>query len=211
MKTFTQFRACYRVMAVFLVILAPGIAFAADFEQQLGEMGMTFTMPEGHTAIMPQENDAMNYDYAIKHAAKHYEIRYALRPLSQEMLAAYTAWAQQTEKDANTILTDPNALFEPAFQAILLNLAESGTAKQPQHFEPDAVQAEFGADAGLLTTLKLKPSAFAGDYTQCALVGIHKQDVGPAYIVHLFNDYNEVKELMNGTFYMLRFTVEQQK
>lgn len=168
---------------------------------------LAYSLPVGFTETDSIPNDEMEYDHAMKWKGGRLETRFALRPISQDDLEAYREWVEKG-RPQDRIMTDPNSWFPYEFNAIALNIAGSGSVVEPEHFALDAVATEFGADAGMYTVIQDMSSDFAGDYTNCMMVGIHKKDVGQAYIFHLYNDFDGVQQGIELAFHALRFVSE---
>jgi hypothetical protein len=167
-----------------------------DFQLEVAKLSGVFEMPKGYEVVQPVENGDMGYEFAVRHPTVNYEIRYALRPIPKEM----------SEKKPARISADPEAMAGPEFQVIMLNIAGSGSAKDPTSFDPQAAKTEFGADSGLTTRVQNMTSQFAGKFKNCMMIGIHKKGVGQLYIFHLFDIYdNQMDKLTQETFHSLRF------
>jgi hypothetical protein len=92
------------------------------------------------------------------------------------------------------MMLDPNSMFGNEFEAVRLNVARSGTAKDPERFNPNDAKSEFGADWGLTTCVQSISSQLAAKCKNCSMVGIRKEDSRRAYIFHLFDNDDNVKD-----------------
>jgi hypothetical protein len=198
-------------MKLFLKIFLPIVVSAAfqivsrasDFEEKVKSLGLEFSKPEGYEEVAPKQNGDAAYDYALRHPTKKYEVRYSLQPIPAGALQKYKEWSAKENKDG-TIMTDPNLMFELKFRAIMANITGKGDAGPSQHFNPESVKAEFGADSGIVAPTEMN-SQFGEGYKMCLLVGIHKKDIGDVFIFHLFDDLSEIKEDHMAIFYALKF------
>lgn len=197
------------LLATILLVAAP--AFAADqpspalqaFLKLAETNGFAFARPDGYREVAPVRNRDMLYDYALVDSKKKVELRFALRPLSKKELDAYEEW--KINRPKGTILTDPNQGYMTSFLAVALNVGQLGAIPPQQHFPPDAVKREFGADDGLLTTLVGPKSQFSRGYKQILVFVIHKRDVGEGYVFVLFDDPADFSSLPPNAFHALRF------
>lgn len=194
------------IFPVFLLFCFNLSSRAADFKQAISKLGLVLSVTKDYKVVAPKKNGDMEYDYAVRHTKKKYEVRYALRPITEQTKNDYKEYLKNRDKDKSRIMLDPNSLFDAEFQAVMLNITQAGTAKKPQPFNPNSVKAEYGADSGLTTFIQDMNSEFAGEYKNCLMVGIHKTDIGQVYIFHLFDNFDDIKDLTDATFYSLKFS-----
>jgi hypothetical protein len=174
----------------------------SEFQEKLLKSKMNFEMPKGfqETAIIP--NNQMNYDFAIKHKERDFEVRFAIHPLDDRMKNYLD---KEKSKQSGEINKNPNELYQGSFLAIAMNI--SGVfdkIPRTSTFPPEAIKAEFNADWGALTMVETGKE-FSTVYKYCMTVAIHKDDVADAYYFYLANDQQTLKELMQPVFHSLKF------
>lgn len=192
------------IAAIYIVTHFQISSFGSNFKDELHTLGLSFSVPNEFNSVTPFENSAMNYEHALQHKTKKYEVRLSLRPIPQKMVAEYNEWLKKKIKDATMV--DPNSLFHAEFHATMLNIAGTGATEEPQFFDSSSVKSEFGADAGKYAFIHNMASPFSDKYRNCLMVGLHKKDVGQVYIFHLFDELHEVEDLINTMFYVLKFS-----
>ena len=171
------------------------------FQEKLLKAKMNFEMPKGFQETAIIANEQMNYDYAIKHVEKNFEVRFSLRPLD-DMLKANLE--KEKNKKPGEINISPNKLYQGSFVAIAFNISGGKMLKGSSTFPPEAIKAEFNADWGAMTIVEAGKE-FAQDYKYCMMVAIHKDDVADAYYFYLANDQQTLKEQMQPVFHSLKF------
>jgi hypothetical protein len=171
-----------------------------SFADLLDRVAMTYDKPSEYSETLPIENPQMNYDYALINNAKDFEIRYAIRPLD-EQLKNYNE--REKNKKAGDINIHPNKLYAAAFQAIVFNVS-GGQLSKIGAFDTQAVKKEFNADWGAITMVEVGKE-FAQNYKYCFLIAIHKDNVGDAYYFYLANTKEDIKKNMLPVFHSLRF------
>lgn len=180
-------------------------AFRSDdtpvtFKDQLEKSSMVFRMPEGFTQTGVIANSQMNYDYAIRHTQKQFEVRFAIRLLSDQMQNFNTLEKNKKPGDINI---SPNKLYGASLQAIVLNIS-GGRMPQFQQFPTQAVKAEFNADWGATTVFE-PAKAFGGTYKYCMVVAVHKDNLADAYYFYLADKQETINELIEPVFHCLKF------
>lgn len=173
----------------------------SGFQEKLLKAKMNFEMPKDFKEVPIISNMQMNYDYAIKHVEKNFEVRFALHPLDN-MLKTYLE--KEKNKQAGEINMSPNKLYQGSFVAIAMNIAGGKMLKGSSKFQPEAIKAEFNADWGAMTMVEAGKE-FGQDYKYCLMVAIHKDDVADAYYFYLANDQQTLKEQMQPVFHSLKF------
>ena len=171
------------------------------FQEKLLKAKMNFEMPKGFQETAIIANEQMNYDYAIKHVEKNFEVRFSLRPLD-DMLKAHLE--KEKNKKPGEINISPNKLYQGSFVAIAFNISGGKMLKGSSTFPPEAIKAEFNADWGAMTIVEAGKE-FAQDYKYCMMVAIHKDDVADAYYFYLANDQQTLKEQIQPVFHSLKF------
>lgn len=193
---------------VFLILF---MAFVADplpqeFVHLMDRAKMTFSQQDSVIEVEIKSNTQMNYEYALAYAGKHFEVRYAVRPLDS-MLAKYTR--DTTEKKPGSFSVDPNKMYGAAFQATIYNVF-GGKMLPIKAFPPEAVKNEFNADWGGVAS-GIPSGEFGAGYKMCLMVAIHKQNAGDAYYFYLADSTvapPEFRQKMKALFHTLRFKNE---
>jgi hypothetical protein len=184
--------------ALFLVLTS----FSSDnlpkeFTDLLARANLTFTRPTDLIETNCIENRQMNYEYALKHPNKSFEVRYAIRPMD---------WKLENYKKEGGI--HPNKVSVSLFQATLLNIGIDGTASGQLpgigYFDSTAVKKEFNADWGASAFVNIGKQ-FGQDYKYCLAVTIHKNFVGDAYFFYVSDNKDEISKLMDPSFHSLKF------
>ena len=173
----------------------------SEFQKKLLEAKMNFEMPQNFKEVPIIANMQMNYDYAIKHVEKDFEVRFALHPLV-DRLKDYNE--KEKNKQPGEINRSPNKLYQGSFVAIAFNISGGKMLKGSSTFPPEAIKAEFNADWGAMTMVEAGKE-FGQDYKYCVMVAIHKDDVADAYYFYLANDQQTIKEQMQPVFHSLKF------
>lgn len=203
-----------------LLFAAVGSLFAGagpdpQAKKKLLAAHLTLTPPLGWAETPVIANGQMSYDYALHYPGRRLEVRYAVRPLA-EQLADYA----RRSADKNQVAIDPNQQYQTLFRTIVLNVSAGGQSgpamaaamqaifAQPlQEFPPAAVKAEFRADWGAIISLQPVP-AFGQAYQNCVVVALHKSGVADAYCFYLYDHDADLDELVlntPATFHSLRF------
>ena len=191
--------------AIYFILLLSVSSFQSDknavnFKNQLAKAGLSFEMPKGYTETKIISNQQMNYEYAIKHPEKNFEVRYAIRPL-EDLIKSFN----ESEKNKKTgdININPNQFFASSFQATCLNIS-GGQMPRVNQFPKQAVKLEFNADWGATTFMKVGKE-FGQQYQFCMLIAIHKDNLADAYIFYLSDKQETISELVEPVFHSLKF------
>lgn len=189
-------------MGLFLIVLT---SFTTEnttsaFQEKLLKAKMTFEMPKGFQETAIIANNQMNYEYAIKHIEKNFEVRFALRPLD-DLLKAYHE--KESNKKPGEVNVNPNKFYQGSFVATAMNIS-GGKMPKGSPFPQEAVKAEFNADWGAMTIVEAGKE-FGQEYKYCMLVAIHKDNIADAYYFYLANDQETLKELVQPVFHCLKF------
>jgi hypothetical protein len=171
-----------------------------SFTDLLDRAAMTFDQPSECSETLPIENPQMNYDYALINNAKDFEIRYAIRPLD-EQLKNYNE--REKNKKSGDMNIHPNKLYAAVFQTIVFNVS-GGQLSKIGAFDAQAVKKEFNADWGAIAMVDVGKE-FGQNYKYCFLIAIHKDNVGDAYCFYLANTQDDIKKNMLPAFHSLRF------
>lgn len=191
------------VLSAFLIIVSA--AFQSDntlvsFKRQLDNSAMTFDMPKGFVETNVIANKQMGYDYAIKHESKQFEVRFAIRPLSNLIK---TFQEQEKDKKPGDVSIHPNSFHATSFQATVLNIS-GGRMPQLRQFPKQAVRSEFNAEWGATTFCEVAKE-FGQNYKYCMVVAIHKDDIADAYYFYLSDKQETISQLAEPVFHCLKF------
>ena len=170
------------------------------FTDLLDRATMKFEKPSNFGEIKTVENRQMNYEYAIKHTNKKFEVRYAIRPLDN-LLKDYAEKEKKKKKGDMNI--NPNNLYNSFLQATVLNIS-GGQLPEFTEFGKESVKKEFNADWGATTFVNVEKE-FGQDYKYCMIVALHKDNFGDAYIFYLSDTQDGFDELMSPAFHSLKF------
>lgn len=173
----------------------------SGFQEKLLKAKMSFEMPKDFKEVPIISNMQMNYDFAIKHVEKNFEVRFALHPLD-DMLKTYLE--KEKNKQPSEINRSPNKLYQVSFVTIAFNISGGKMLKGSSTFPPEAIKAEFNADWGAMTMVEAGKE-FGQDYKYCMMVAIHKDDSADAYYFYLANDQQTLKENIQPVFHSLKF------
>lgn len=191
------------VLSGFLIIVSA--AFQSDnklvsFQRQLENSAMTFEMPKGFVETTVIANKQMGYEYAIKHESKQFEVRFAIRPLSN-LIKTYQE--QEKNKKPGAVNIHPNRFYATSFQAIVLNIS-GGLMPQLSQFPKPAVKSEFNAEWGATTFCEVAKE-FGQNYKYCMVVAIHKDDLADAYYFYLSDKQETISQFVEPVFHCLKF------
>lgn len=196
-----RFFASCAIIVLFLSLVADPLP--AHFVSLLSRAAMTFDPPDSLLEAEIQSNSQMNYEYALDYPDKHFEVRYAVRPLDS-MLARYHQ--DTAQKTPGSFSADPNKLHNALLQATLLNVF-GGHLPQIKAFPPETVKKEFNADWGGVASGR-PASTFGLGFQFCLVVAIHKDNAGDAYYFYLADStitQPEFSRLLKPIFHALRF------
>lgn len=170
------------------------------FTDLLDRANLTFQMPTGFEETKTIENRQMNYEYAVKHPKKKFEVRYAIRPLDN-LIRDYEE--KEKNKKPGDINIHPNKLYSSLLQVTTLNIS-GGQLPEITVFDKQAVKQEFNADWGATTFVEVGKE-FGQKYKYCMIVAIHKDNFADAYFFYLSDSKDGFDELMNPAFHSLKF------
>jgi len=174
-------------------------ALPSNFIKLLSESQMIFEKPEGLVATPILENDHMKYEYALRYPDKRFEVRYAIRPLADQ-LKEYEEY--EKNKKSEEVFIHPNMLYAALFQAVSYNVL-IGEYQEMREFVSNQIK-QFRADWG--ATIFGRPHEdFGQDYNYCFILGIHKDNIGDAYYFYLSDTQDDFTELMIPVFQTLYF------
>lgn len=171
-----------------------------QFSELLTRSELIFTQPENFTAIEIIDQNTMQYEYALKHNTKNFEVRYAIRPLD-ELIKTYEK--KEKNKKEGDINIHPNKLYETLLQSTTMNIS-GGYLPEIVVFDSLAVRQEFNADWGGTTYVEVG-NAFGANYKYCITVAIHKNNVADAYLFFLSDNTENFDDVMLSAFHSLKF------
>jgi len=191
-------RIALLVFAFFLSLFAVAKGDPPDsaptFEQLLNEAGMTFTAARGFQEINLRANPLFTYDKAVTNGDGTLEIRYAVRPLGR---------IQIDYEDPHSSAPDPNHMFPVMFQS-LVTLLSDGRHSPTNEFPPEQAREKFNADWAAAAVFDMS-DRFNADHKQALVIALHKNQLGDAYSLFLFDDFEQVRQQINANLNALAF------
>ena len=171
-----------------------------QFSELLTRSDLIFTQPENFTSVEIVDQNNMQYEYALKHNSKNFEVRYAIRPLD-ELIKTYEK--KEKNKKEGDINIHPNKLYKTLLQSTTMNIS-GGYLPEMVVFDSLAVRQEFNADWGATTYVEVG-NAFGANYKYCITVAIHKNNVADAYLFFLSDNTENFDDVMLTAFHSLKF------
>ena len=190
-------RFLYLTLSLALTVLLPahaGQVDRAEFSDLLNEAGLGFSQPRDFRSIETRPSGLFPYEHAIRRDDKLLEVRYAIRPLSR---------IEINYEDPHNAAPEPNHVFTMMFTALIGQLSKGGSSPHREYRAEDARQ-KYNADWAALSVFDIEPE-YSADYSQAFLVALHKNNLSDAYLVILFNDYQQIKPLLDEAMLSLRF------
>ena len=164
------------------------------FNQLLEESGLRFAPPAGFTDIPVEANSVLTYERALRHATGALEIRYIIRPLGRLAI---------DYNDPHNAAPEPNHLFPLLFASLTTELSAGGNTPNNEYPQQQANEL-FNAGWAAAAVFDVNPE-FSSGYTQALLIGIHKNNQADAYSVFLYNEYEQVKQIIRQALSSLSF------
>lgn len=199
MRVFCPNRTYGRVAAVIfgvvLLALSPQIQAKGLFETLLDEAGMSFTPPPNYLDVGAVENPLLAYEHAVSHPAGLAEVRYVVRPLSR-LSVDYD--------DPHGAAPNPNEMYPLLFES-LSNMLAGGRTSVSNVYPETQARERFGADWAAAAVLDPEVE-FGGLFGEALIVAMHKHHLADAYIVLLYNNFDEIRDQMPAIMSSLRFT-----
>jgi hypothetical protein len=153
-----------------------------SFEELLAEGGLEFAPPAGFAPVEVAANPVFGYEHAMQSADGAVEVRYAVRPLARLGIEY---------QDPHSSAPHPNDLFKMLFDQVTIELA--GTRESfVRRYGPEAVRERFKAQWASAALFDIA-SGFSERHAQAMLIAIHRDDRADAYIVCLFDDYDDLR------------------
>ena len=179
-----------------IFIVQAGIASSSinDFSNLLAESELVFSKPENYEELPPGANDVLNYEKAIRSPDQQLEIRFAIRPINR-MTIDY--------EDPHGAVPDPNHIFPLVFESLISRLSQGRYSPSREYSSEDA-KKYFNADWAAVAVFDASPE-FKTNFKQGFALALHKSRVSDAYIVFLYNNYSEVKPLIDQAMTSLTY------
>lgn len=164
------------------------------FDELLAESAMRFEKPEGFVPIEARPNSLFRFDHAVGEADGSLEIRYVVRPIKR-IIVDY--------EDPHSSTPDPNHMFPLMFQSLVTML--SGGGHSPTREYPlEQARAKFNADWAAASVFDNSSQLNVG-HKQALLIAMHKNGLADAYVIFLFDEYQQVANQINTHLDALRF------
>ena len=186
------------LLSSFQFIPTGKVVSVAEFKKFLDSTGLAFEMPDGFTETTVNENRDLWYAFAIKSKTAHFEIRYTVWPL-KEQLEEYA----KCKHTPNCLRIDPNNTYSGRVQANALNMT-AGEGAEVRAFPPDAVRNEFNADDGGTAVFEPK-CEFGKGYKLGQMVYLHKDSIADVIVSYLSDDRETHAKYMDAAFHAIRF------
>ncbi len=165
-----------------------------SFDDLLNEAGLTLVLPANFSQQAIQQNELFPYEHALRHENNTLEIRYAIRPLSRMEI---------NYQDPHSSAPEPNHIFSMMFTALIGRLSNGGSSPH-REYQLEEAQQKFNADWAAISVFDIEEE-YSSDYKQAFLVALHKNNLSDAYLVILFNDYEQSKPLLDQAIQSLQF------
>ncbi len=191
---FSSFRTLIIAIGLCLTTSVQASQAMTGFNDLLDEAGMTFDQPLDYAPIEIQPSQLFPYEYALKRNNNNMEVRYSIRPLAR---------IEIDYEDPHNAAPEPNHIFTMMFTALIGQLSSGGSTPH-REFRVEEARQKFNADWAALSVFDVEQS-YAGQYQQAFLLAMHKNNLSDAYMVILFNDYNEIKPQLDTVMRSLRF------
>jgi hypothetical protein len=177
------------------ILAVPVQAQVLNLEQLMEESGATLQVSEAMVEVPVQANEIFSYQRGYRSDDKLLELRVALRPL-QRLQIEY--------QDPHNAAPEANHIFPLIFDSLVGQLARSGRMPSREYSTEEAKQ-KFNADWAAAAVFDIEPE-FSSDYQQALLLALHRNNRADAYLVFLFDDYDQVKQTLRQNLAALRFS-----
>ncbi len=164
------------------------------FTDLLAEAQLKWTAPKDFKPTPIKDNALLPYEQALLNKDGSLEIRYAVRPLKR---------LEIEYNDPHNAAPEPNHIFPLLFDTLTGNLS-GGRHSPSREYPPDQTKKYFNADWAAASVFDVLPD-FKTDHSQVLLIALHKNAVADAYVLYLFNDYSQVKAVINTHLSTLQF------
>ena len=172
-------------------------AGASAFERLVAEAGMVFRVPDGFQPVAPGADPLFSYERALINGDGSLEIRYAVRPLAR-IIVDY--------QDPHSATPDPNHMFPLMFQSVV-GLLSNGRHTPSREYPREEARDRFNADWAAAAVFDVS-TELDTHHQQALVVAMHKSKLADAYVIYLFDDYQQVKPQINAGLSSLRFVAQ---
>lgn len=170
----------------------------ADFQKELKDIGLQFTLPEGYQESEVKENSDLWYRFAMKHKTADFEVRYSVWSLKTPLKEF-----EKCKKDTNCTMIHPNKTYTGRIRSNVLNMT-GGQDWEISAFPIPAVKREFNADAGGSSFFEFN-CEFGKGYKYGQMIYLHKDNVADVIITYMSNDKDSHSDWMEIPFHALTF------
>ncbi len=191
---------CFSIFFIVVTAVTVNAKEVDSFTQLLNDHKMIFNMPKDYIQTKVKNNEDVSYQYAIKNKKSKLEIRYAIFTLKKE-LKEYEEW--KNSKNKNGVKLDPNKGYDIFTYAVVENIAGSERYNE-KVYDKKIIKNDFNADWGATYYVECN-SEFGTGYKNALIMALHKDNEADVYIVFLFDDFKEVQNDIQKSFYSLRF------
>lgn len=165
-----------------------------DFFNLLDIAGLNYVPAPNLISVEARDNPIISYEMALTDKNNKFEVRYVVRPISMLDIEY---------KDAHSSAPTPNHIFPLLFQTLTNNLSDLSNSSSKEYSPTDAKKF-FNADWAAVSLLNVNKE-FSNEFEQLLLIAIHKDDAADAFILILFNDYNEILSSIDEVMNSLKF------
>lgn len=184
-------------MLAALICLTGALAVAdstPEFAALLDETQLLLQPPADSKAVPLLPNPVFSYEKALRSADGRLEIRYALRPLGRLKI---------DYDDPHGTTPDPNHIFPLMFESLASQLS-GGSYAPSQIYSAEQAHKDFNADWAAASVFDVTPD-FNSPFSQGLLLALHRNKVSDAYVIFLFDDYEQVKPALKAAMTSLRY------
>jgi hypothetical protein len=175
-----------------------------EFETLCDQMGLEFNMPNGYAISKVHKNRDLAYEFAIINEDSTMEVRYSFWSLEEDLIAY-----EESLKDSNITMINPNNIYKGRIQANVLNMT-GGVMYNIGPFPDQAVKKEFNADKGGSCFFEFN-CEFGKGYTYGQFIYLHKDNVADVIVTFMSNDKNTHSDLMMEGFHSMIFKAENKE
>lgn len=166
----------------------------ARFAELLSQHRIELNVDNGFESQPVEANALVDYEGAVRAADGAMEIRYLIRPL---------AAMQIDYDDPHGAMPDPNHIFPLLFEALVSRLS-GGSYAPSRPFSEQQARDEFNADWAATAVFDVD-AEFSTEFRQGIIVGIHRRGEIDAYVVVLYNDFDQIKPRLEAAMRSLTF------
>lgn len=137
----------------------------------------------------------LQHEKALRSNNGKLELRYVIRPLAR---------IEIDYNDPHSAVPEPNHMFNMLFHTLIGNLTKRGSRSPTKEYSQTQAKAFFNADWAAVGVFDVVPE-YSDDYSQVMRLALHKNGRANAYTVFLFDDYAQVKPMVQQTMSSLKF------